>query len=130
VPEAFEFPDISSRYDAPGSIAGHRRGVRVRAVCSVPGDAVHGAGKQRGHAEMRLAARSAGPAKVQTEPRQWSPAPIFRPTNNALWNLDIAPDCLRFVVLAPPESGSEEPTTVHATILLNFFDELRRLQSN
>jgi hypothetical protein len=31
VPEAFEFPDISSRYDAPGSIAGHRRGVRVRA---------------------------------------------------------------------------------------------------
>ena len=59
-------------------------------------------------------------------PRQWSPAPLFRPTNNALWNLDIAPDGRRFVVLAPPESRSEEPTTVHATILLNFFDELRR----
>ena len=60
------------------------------------------------------------------KPRQWSPAPLFRPANNALWNLDIAPDGRRFVVLAPPESRGEEPTTVHATILVNFFDELRR----
>jgi serine/threonine-protein kinase len=64
---------------------------------------------------------------VPEKPRQWSPAPLFRPTNNALWNLDIAPDDRRFLVLVPPESGSEEPKTVHATILLNFFDELRRL---
>ncbi|MEO7145794.1 MAG: winged helix-turn-helix domain-containing protein [Bryobacteraceae bacterium] len=63
---------------------------------------------------------------VPEKPRQWSPALLFRPTNNALWNLDIAPDGRRFVVLAPPESRSEEPNTVHATILLNFFDELRR----
>jgi Tol biopolymer transport system component len=63
---------------------------------------------------------------VPEKPRQWSPAPLFRPTYNALWNLDIAPDGRRFVVLAPPESRTEEPTTVHATILLNFFDELRR----
>ncbi|HXP86536.1 MAG TPA: winged helix-turn-helix domain-containing protein [Bryobacteraceae bacterium] len=63
---------------------------------------------------------------VPEKPRQWSPAALFRPTNNALWNLDLAPDGQRFVVLAPPESGSEEPATVHATILLNFFDELRR----
>jgi DNA-binding winged helix-turn-helix (wHTH) protein/Tol biopolymer transport system component len=63
---------------------------------------------------------------VPEKPLQWSPAPLFRPINNSLWNLDIAPDGGRFVVLAPPESGSEEPTTVHTTILLNFFDELRR----
>jgi serine/threonine-protein kinase len=63
---------------------------------------------------------------VPEKPRQWSPAPLFRPRNNGLWNLDIAPDGRRFVVLAPPESAIEEPTTVHATILLNFFDELRR----
>jgi Tol biopolymer transport system component/DNA-binding winged helix-turn-helix (wHTH) protein len=63
---------------------------------------------------------------VPEKPRQWSPAAIFRPGYNALWNLDIAPDGRRFVVLAPPESRSEESTTVHATILLNFFDELRR----
>jgi len=63
---------------------------------------------------------------VPEKPRQWSPAPLFRPAYNALWNLDIAPDGRRFVVLAPPEFSSAEPATVHATILLNFFDELRR----
>jgi hypothetical protein len=68
---------------------------------------------------------------VPGKPRQWSPAPLFRPSYNANWNLDIAPDGSRFVVLVPPESRSEEPNTVHATILLNFFDELRRrLPSN
>jgi serine/threonine-protein kinase len=63
---------------------------------------------------------------VPEKPRQWSPAPLFRPAYNALWNLDIAPDGRRFVVLAAPEPSSAEPTTVHATVLLNFFDELRR----
>jgi DNA-binding winged helix-turn-helix (wHTH) protein/Tol biopolymer transport system component len=60
------------------------------------------------------------------KPRQWSPAALFRPTDNALWNLDIGPDGQRFVVLAPPEAKNEEPATVHANILLHFFDELRR----
>jgi hypothetical protein len=32
---SLEFPDFSARYGAPGSIAGHRRGVRVRAVLRV-----------------------------------------------------------------------------------------------
>jgi len=63
---------------------------------------------------------------VPERSRQWSSAPLFRPTNNALWNLDIAPDGRRFIVLTPPESRSEKPATVHATILMNFFDELRR----
>ena len=63
---------------------------------------------------------------VPEKPRQWSPAVLFRPANNALWNLDIAPDGRSFVVLAPPELSRAEPATVHATILLNFFDELRR----
>jgi len=48
------------------------------------------------------------------------PAPRFLP------NLDTAPDGRRFVVFAPPEFSSAGPATVHATILLNFFDELRR----
>jgi hypothetical protein len=67
-------------------------------------------------------------AFVPAKPRQWLAAPLFRPTYNALWNPDIAPDGRRFVVLASPESGIEEPSTVHSTILLNF-DELRRLLS-
>jgi hypothetical protein len=58
--------------------------------------------------------------------REWPQALLFRPANNALWNLDIAPDGRRFVVLTPPESRSPEPATVHATVLVNFFDELRR----
>jgi serine/threonine-protein kinase len=63
---------------------------------------------------------------VAEKPRQWSPAPLFRPNNNSLWDLDIVQDGRRFVVLAPTEPSSKEPTTVHVTILLNFFDELRR----
>ena len=45
-----------------------------------------------------------GRSFVPEKSRQWSPAPLFRPNNNALWNLDIAPDGRRFVVLAQPES--------------------------
>lgn len=68
---------------------------------------------------------------VSEKPRLWSTAPLFRPTSPGLWNLDIAPDGQRFVVLSSPGSGMEEPTSVHATVLLNFFDELRRrLPSN
>jgi hypothetical protein len=51
--------------------------------------------------------------------------------DNGPWNLDIAPDGQRFVVLGAPEPGIEEPATAYATILLNFFAELRRrLPSN
>ena len=66
-----------------------------------------------------------GHSFVPEKPQQWSTAALFRPTNNALWNFDIAPDGRRFVVLTPPESRSPEPATVHATILVNFLDELR-----
>lgn len=62
---------------------------------------------------------------VAEKPRQWSPAPLFRPANNALWNLDLAPDGKRFVILAMPE-GRADQATIHVTVLLNFFDELRR----
>ena len=62
---------------------------------------------------------------VAEKPRQWSPVPLFRPANNSLWNLDLAPDGKRFVVLAAPE-GREDEATLHVTVLLSFFDELRR----
>jgi serine/threonine-protein kinase len=58
------------------------------------------------------------------KPRAWAPTRIFRPGNNALWDFDPAPDGRRFVVLAQPEPRSAE--NVHVTVLLNFFDELRR----
>jgi hypothetical protein len=60
---------------------------------------------------------------IPEKPRPWSPTPIFRPGNNALWPFDPAPDGRRFVVLAQPEPRSAE--NVHVTVLLNFFDEVR-----
>ena len=62
---------------------------------------------------------------VTERPRQWSPTPLFRPANNSLWNLDLAPDGKRFLVLASPD-GRDDKATVHVTVLLSFFDELRR----
>jgi serine/threonine-protein kinase len=56
-----------------------------------------------------------------TEPHEWSPVSLSQPQNN-FWNLDLAPDGTRFIVLAQPA----EPAPVYATVLLNFFDELRR----
>jgi len=94
---------------------------------------------QSATAQSGLGAQGAetGPSRMQ----QWLvPTPtadraahalLFRPPNHALWNLDITPDGRRFLVLTAPASRSEETNTVHATILLNFFDELRhRLPSN
>jgi dipeptidyl aminopeptidase/acylaminoacyl peptidase len=43
------------------------------------------------------------------------------------WNLDLAPDGNRFVVVLPrTESAGETKNSVHVTFLLNFFDEVRR----
>jgi hypothetical protein len=44
----------------------------------------------------------------------------------ARYNISLAPDGKRFVVIAPVETTTEQPSTSHATFLLNFFDELRR----
>jgi len=41
-------------------------------------------------------------------------------------NLDLAPDGKRFAVLALPETGHGEKSSVHVVFLQNFFDELRR----
>ena len=59
------------------------------------------------------------------KPRPWSNAQIFGPVP-ARWNADLAPDGKRFAVLPRPEATSEQKGSVHVTVLLNFFDELRR----
>jgi len=38
----------------------------------------------------------------------------------------LAPDGQRFAVLPRPEVTGEPKGSVHVTVLLNFFDELRR----
>ena len=65
-----------------------------------------------------------GESFVPDKPRQWSEVSITR--TGALGSFDLAPDGKRFVVFPAqgPQGGSKAP--VHVTVLLNFFDELRR----
>ncbi len=59
------------------------------------------------------------------KPHPWSNAQILDPAA-ILWNLDLAPDGKRFAVFPRPDATGEQKGSVHVTVLLNFFDELRR----
>jgi serine/threonine-protein kinase len=67
--------------------------------------------------------RVEGGSFVPGRPRLWSDKQLFYP---GTMNLDLAPDGKRFVVLAMPEAPAGEKGSVHVTLLLNFFDELKR----
>jgi hypothetical protein len=61
---------------------------------------------------------------LQGNPRVWYDKPLFFTGTS---NLDLASDGKRFVVFALPETApGEKGGTVHFTMLLNFFDELKR----
>ena len=59
------------------------------------------------------------------KPRSLSNTQIFEPVAFQS-NLDLLPDGKRFAVIPRPEATSEQQGSVHVTVLLNFFDELRR----
>jgi serine/threonine-protein kinase len=59
------------------------------------------------------------------KPHPWSNTQILDPAA-LLLNLDLAPDGKRFAVIPRPEAASEQKGSVHVTVLLNFYDELRR----
>ena len=66
-----------------------------------------------------------GDSFTSDKPRPWANTQILEP--NALnWNLDLAPDGKRFVVAPRPDATGGQKGSVHVTVLLNFFDELRR----
>ncbi len=67
--------------------------------------------------------RVEGNSFVPGKPRLWSDKQLFYTESS---NLDLAPDGKRFVVLALPEAPAGEKGSVHVTMLLNFFDELKR----
>ena len=61
----------------------------------------------------------------------------FVPGKSRLWldkqlfyagspHLDLAPDGKRFAVFTLPEVAPGEKGSVHVTVLLNFFEELKR----
>ena len=56
------------------------------------------------------------------KPRLWSNRQIFY---SGASNIDIAPDDKGFAVLTLPKSGAGEKTSLHVTLLLNYFDPLK-----
>ena len=61
---------------------------------------------------------------VAEKPRVWFGK---RLSNVGLtWNLDLAPDGKRFVVVMPIESSEPRENQSHVMLELNFFDEVRR----
>jgi serine/threonine-protein kinase len=66
-----------------------------------------------------------GDTFIPDKPRPWPDAQIVEP-NIQYWNLDLAPDGKRFAVFPRPDAADDRKGSVHVTVLLNFFDELRR----
>jgi hypothetical protein len=60
---------------------------------------------------------------VPGKPRLWSDKQLFYPGTS---NLDLTPDGKRFLVFALPETPPGQKGSVHVTMLLNFFDEVKR----
>jgi Tol biopolymer transport system component len=65
-----------------------------------------------------------GDSFAADKPRPWSNTQIREPAGEL--NLDLAPDGKRFAVFPRPEATGEQKGSVHVTVLLNFFEELRR----
>lgn len=62
---------------------------------------------------------------VSEKPRQWSPTPVAR--TDIYCPFAIAPDGKRFLIVTSPTDAQDvDKAPVHVTVLINFFDELRR----
>jgi hypothetical protein len=64
-----------------------------------------------------------GGSFVASAPRPWAPTPVLR--DGVLQNFDVTPDGKR-VVAYPRPTETRPEVSLHATFLLNFFDEVRR----
>jgi len=60
---------------------------------------------------------------IPGKPRLWSDKQLFYTGTS---NLDLAPDGKRFLAFALPETPPGQKGSVHVTMLLNFFDEVKR----
>jgi serine/threonine-protein kinase len=65
-----------------------------------------------------------GDSFIPQRPRQWYGKRIANIGNAK--NLDLALDGKRFVVLMPAEAAEERERQSHVTLVMNFFDEVRR----
>ena len=62
---------------------------------------------------------------VHDTPRVWSDKRLAN--TGVTLNLDLAPDGKHVAVLMPADNPEPHETRGHVTLMLNFFDELRRL---
>jgi hypothetical protein len=60
------------------------------------------------------------------KPRLWSNTQILDSGPGIQYSLDLEPDGKRFALFPRPDATDERKGSVHVTVLLNFFDELRR----
>jgi hypothetical protein len=65
-----------------------------------------------------------GDSFVPGKPRLWTDRHLFFTLGSG--SLDLHPDGKRLVVTEPAEPTAAEKRTVHVTMLLNFFDYLKR----
>lgn len=75
---------------------------------------------------MVLDYKVVGDTFVPGKPQPWSVKSDKQLPYAGLLNLDLAPDDKRFLVFSVPESAPGAQGSVHVTMLLNFFDELKR----
>jgi serine/threonine-protein kinase len=67
-----------------------------------------------------------GESFVADKPRVWFGKQFANLGTGTAPNLDLAPDGERFVVLMPADSPEPRETQSHVTLVVNFFDEVRR----
>ena len=61
------------------------------------------------------------------KPRLWAQQQILLDTTGGPFlPYDLAPDGKRFVVFPTAQAGGDTKASLHATVLLNFFDDMRR----
>lgn len=65
-----------------------------------------------------------GDAFIARRPRLWYGGKIADIGDNR--NLDLAVDAKRFVVLTPAQAADAHESRSHITLVVNFFDEVRR----
>jgi serine/threonine-protein kinase len=69
---------------------------------------------------------ASGDALAFGKPRVWSPHPLLDSGSPPVGTYDLAPDGKRFAVVLNADGTADPKPITHLTILLNFFDELRR----
>jgi serine/threonine-protein kinase len=67
-----------------------------------------------------------GDALTFDKPRVWSEHQVLDLGSPPVRAYDLAPDGNRFAVVLNSDGTAEDPPVTHVTVLLNFFDELRR----